>query len=242
MKNVCLAVLLILLFACNQSPKINQGIPVDTTSVADDRLTDTTKIMVASLPMKFDSTDVTIFAVSLVELESRRGYVKDEYGSSYSSGSGATFYSSGDYIDGNFINLIFRDNQGLERKLTDMKATFDQAKFLRELFQTTGAGYILYYIYDRDTNGDKAYNYNDLRALYISKLNGTGFTKLSEELHDFHDDVFIKEDMKYYFRTLEDRNKDGLLNSKDIFHHYVVSFDKNGYTLSEYDPLSVFKK
>lgn len=241
LKKVCILLLLIFLFACTGAPKINQDTPIDTTSVADDRLSDTTKILVASLPMRFDSTNVTLFAVSFVQLDPGRGYVKSEYGS-YSSGSGVSLYSTNDYIDGNFVNLIFRDNQGLERKLTNIKATFDRAIFLRELFKETGIGYIIYYVYDRDTNGDKVYNNNDLRALYISKLDGTGFTKLSEELHDFHDDVFIKDELKYYFRTLEDRNKDGLLTRKDIFHHYVLSFSKDGYTLTEYDPLAIFKK
>lgn len=242
MKNIFIVILVTTLFACGREPKINQEIEIDTTSVADDRLSDTTKTLVASLPMKFDSTDVTLFAVSLVELPSRRGYIKDEYGSSYSRSSGVSIYASENYIDGSFVNLIFKDKSGLERKLTEIKATFDQAKFLRDVFRETGSGYILYYVYDRDTNGDTEYDYQDLRALYISKLDGTGFTKLSEELHDFHDDVFIKDDMKYYFRTLEDRNKDGQLNSKDIFHHYVVNFDKDGYTLDEYDPLKIFKK
>lgn len=229
------------LSGCNKKPTINPEIAIDTTAAVDDRFSDTTKALVASLPIKFDSTDVTLFAVSFVELESNRGLIKSEYGSSYSSGS--SFFSSGnDYVDGSFVNLIFQLKNGETRKLTEMKANFDQVNFLREVYKKTGVGYLIYFVYDRDTNGDREYDSQDLRALYISKLDGSDFKKISQELHDFHDYEFIEDEMRWYFRTLEDRDNDGMLTKQDTFHHYYISFTFNGYTVTEFNPLEIFEK
>lgn len=234
-------ILFFVFFGCNQKPTINPEINIDTTAIVDDRLSDTTKTLVASLPIKFDSTDVTLFAVSFVELESNRGYIKSEYGSSYSGGN-ISFSLGNDYVDGSFVNLIFKLKDGQTRKLTEMKANFDQVSFLREVFKKTGAGYLIYFIYDRDTNGDREYDSQDLRALYISKLDGSDFKKISQELHDFHDYEFIEDEMRWYFRTLEDRDNDGMLTTRDTFHHYYISFTGNGYYVTEYNPLEIFGK
>ncbi len=234
-------ILFFVFFGCNQKPTINPEINIDTTATVDDRLSDTTKTLVASLPIKFDSTDVTLFAVSFVELESNRGYIKSEYGSSYSGGN-ISFSLGNDYVDGSFVNLIFKLKDGQTRKLTEMKANFDQVSFLRKVFKKTGAGYLIYFIYDRDTNGDREYDSQDLRALYISKLDGSDFKKISQELHDFHDYEFIEDEMRWYFRTLEDRDNDGMLTTRDTFHHYYISFTGNGYSVTEYNPLEIFGK
>ena len=234
-------VLIVLMLSCEKKPKIDHTIQIDTTSVVDDRISDTTKVLVANLPARFDSTDVLIFTVGLVSLEpERRALIKGDYGSS-SSGSNISYaYFSQDNINGNFINLIFKDKNGDERKLTDKKVIIDDVQFLRHLFKKTGKAYLLYQIYDRDSNGDKELNYNDLKALYIGNLDGTSFTKLSRELHDLHDYNFIKEENRVYFRTLEDRDNDGELTSKDKFHYYFISFVGGTLQVVEYNPLSVF--
>lgn len=232
------ALSLVLFIAC-QKPKINPDIVIDTTSVVDDRLTDTTKVLVASLPTKFDSTEVLLFTVGLVDLSPERGtIIKSEY---YSSGpnSGSVYYH-GDEISGNFINLIFKIKNGEERKLTDRKMAINQAIFLRDIYKETGNMYLLYFIYDRDTNGDGNLDYQDLEALYLSRLDGTEFTKISRELHDFNDYTFVKDECRIYFRTLEDRNNDGLLTKRDVFHHYYIAFTEKGYSVTEHDPLKIF--
>jgi hypothetical protein len=63
---VIVIVAAILFCSCGQERgKINHE-AVDTTSVVDDRIKDTTKILVSELPVKFDSTDVLLFAIGLV--------------------------------------------------------------------------------------------------------------------------------------------------------------------------------
>lgn len=212
----------ILLISCGQKPKIDYENKIDTTSVLDDSIKDTTKIMVSELPVKFDSTDVLMFAVGLVDLQERGGYIKT--GSDYSTSDIASSYFNKDHLIGNFINLVFRDKSGDERKLTDKKIKVRNVNFLREIFNKTKTGYILYSISDRDTNGDKELSHADLEALYISKIDGRDFRKISKELHEFYDYNLIKGENKVYFRTLEDINKDGELNNKDKFHYYYIDF------------------
>jgi hypothetical protein len=186
----------ILFFSCEQEkPKINHE-AVDTTSVVDDRIKDTTKILVSELPIKFDSTDVILFAIGLVDLQERGGYSKISSG--YYGGPDITSgYFSSDNLVGNFINIVFQDKSGNERKLTDKKIKIRSVDFLREIFKKTKTGYLLYSISDRDSNGDKELDHADLEALYIGKINGTEFKKISKELHEFYDYNLIKGENKF---------------------------------------------
>ena len=230
----------ILFFSCGQRPKIDYENKIDTTSVIDDRIKDTTKILVSELPVKFDSTDVLIFAIGLVNLQERGGYSK--IGSdSYSSNGGSSSYFNQNNFHGNFINLVFRNKDGDERKLTDNKIRIRSVTFLEEIFKKTRRGYLLYSISDRDTNGDKELDHSDLEAFYLSKIDGTDFKKISRELHEFYDYSLIKGENRVYFRTLEDKNKDGELNNKDKFHYYNIDFSLDNYVVAEYNPVKIFE-
>ena len=242
MRQLVISVVIIISFAsCGQQPTIDYDEKLDTTSVVDDRLKDTTKILVSELPIRFDSTDILIFAIGLVDLQERGGY--DKIGSgSYSSSEDSSSYFSQDYLSGNFINLVFQDKEGKERKLTDKKVVIRNANFLRGIFKKTKSGYLLYSVNDRDSNGDKELSHSDLEALYISRIDGTDFKKISKELHEFYDYNLIKGEKRLYFRTLEDKNKDGELNNKDQFHYYYIDFSAHGYVVTEYDPVKIFEQ
>ncbi len=230
----------IFLCSCGQEkPRINHDV-ADTTSVVDDRIKDTTKILVSELPVKFDSTDVLLFAIGLVDLKKRGGYSKIVSGS-YGSSEIASAYFNRDNLVGNFINIVFQDKSGNETKLTDKKLMIRSVHFLRDIFKRTKTGYVLYSISDRDSNGDKKLNHSDLEALYISKIDGSGFKKLTKELHEFYDWSLIKGENRIYFRTLEDQNKDGELNNKDKFHYYFIEFSGDKYSLTEYNPVKIFE-
>jgi hypothetical protein len=154
MRELATCIVLLTLFAsCGQQPKIDYKEKIDTTSVVDDRVKDTTKILVSELPIKFDSTDILIFAIGLVDLQERGGYSKIGSGS-YGNSDIASSYFNQDYLIGNFINLVFQDKGRNERKLTDKKILIRNVNFLREIFSKTKAGYLLYSISDRDSNGD----------------------------------------------------------------------------------------
>jgi len=233
--------LVTLFVSCGQDkPTIDYNKSMDTTSMVDDIPGDTTKMIVSELPVKFDSTDVLLFPIGLVNLQERGGYSK--MGSdSYSSADIASSYFGNDDLTGNFINIIFQDKGGNERKLTDKKVKIRSVNFLRNVFDKTKTGYLLYSVSDRDSNGDKELNYSDLEALYISKVDGSDFKKLSRELHEFYDWNWIKGESRIYFRTLEDKNKDGELNNQDQFHYYHIDFSGDSYAVTEYNPVKAFE-
>jgi hypothetical protein len=217
---------------------IDYNEPMDTTSVIDDRIKDSTKILVSELPVKFDSTDILLFAIGLVDFQERGGYSKI---GSYSNSDLSLGYRESDVLTGNFINIVFQDKQGSERKLTDRKIKIRNVTFLRDVFKNTKREYLLYSISDRDSNGDKELDQSDLEALYVSKMDGTEFKKLTKELHEFYDWSLIRGENRVYFRTLEDKNKDGDLNNTDKFHYYFIDFSGDKYVVLEYDPVKVFQ-
>jgi hypothetical protein len=108
MTRLLIVILTTILFcSCgHERQKINHE-AVDTTSVVDDRVKDTTKILVAELPVKFDSTDILLFAVGLVDLQERGGYSRIRSGP-YGSSDVSLNYFNGDNLVGNFINIVFR--------------------------------------------------------------------------------------------------------------------------------------
>lgn len=231
-----------LLFAsCGQDkPKIDYNETIDTTSLVDDRMKDSTKILVSELPVKFDSTEILLFAIGLVDLQERGGYGKMGSGS-YSDSDISSSYFNRDNLGGNFINIVFQETNGKERKLTDKKIRIRSVNFLRDIFKKTKSSYLLYLIFDRDSNGDKELTHADLEALYISKADGSDFKKLTKELHEFYDWSLLTGENKVYFRTLEDKNNDGELTNKDKFHYYIINFSGDNYSLTEYNPIKIFE-
>lgn len=230
----------VLLSSCEQKPKINYRSEIDTTAVIENKIKDTTKVLVSELPVKFDSTDILIYAIGLIDLEERGGYSKYASGS-YSNTEIALSYFNRDYLSGDLINLVFHEKNGNERKLTDKKIQIRRVIFLREIYKKTKQGYLLYSMTDRDTNGDKEIDNSDIEALYISRIDGTRFKKITNELHEFYDYCLVNGENKVYFRTLEDKNKDGKLNNKDKFHYYFIEFTTDTYNVKEYNPLKIFE-
>lgn len=231
---------LILIFSCTEQPRINYDKMNDTTATHHNVSMDTTTMLVAGLPQKFDSIDVLLFPVVAVDLADEGGYGKFRSGS-YSDAGIASGYFSQNELSGNFANIVFRDKSGEERKLTDKNIRIAKVTFLNEIFSKTKKAYLLYVVYDSDTNGDNALSRSDLEALYISKTDGTDFKKLSGELRQFYDYNVIEDTKRVYFRTLEDVNKDGMLNNTDKFHYYYIDFSSQDYTLTEFNPLKILQ-
>lgn len=233
---------LVLTFACSEkAPKINYENQIDTAATFVNILEDTTKILVSELPVRFDSTEVLIYAIGLVDLQERGGYSKLGSGS-YSSSDISVSYFGSDNLSGQFINLVFEDRNGKRTPLTNHKMTINRVLFLRGIYNHTKQQYLMYSLYDRDTNGDRKIDRQDLESLYLSNIDGTEFKKITDELHEFYDHRTMINDNKLYFRTLEDINKDGKLNNQDKFHYYLIEFLEYGYKISEYDPIEAFSK
>jgi hypothetical protein len=234
-------VAVLLLLSCGQNEsKPDQGETIDTTALTDGKLKDSSKLLVSELPVKFAATDIRIFPVGLVDLEERGGYIQQGAGS-YGGTDIPSAYFNNDKLSGNFVNLLFQDAEGKERKLTDKNIQIRSVSFLRRIFEKTKASYLLYSITDRDSNGDKQLNQQDTKALYISRVDGSGFKKLTQDLHELYDWGSVSGDNRIYFRTLEDRKKDSEADKQRRLHYYVIGFAGDKYSVSEYDPLKLFK-
>ena len=241
-KLLVFAFLGVLTFSCSDlTPRINYENQIDTVATVINITEDTTKILVSELPVRFDSTEILMYAVGLVDLQKRGGYSKFGSGS-YSSSDISSSYLNKDNLSGHFINLVFEDKNGNLTPLTNHKLTINKVLFLRGIYNKTKQQILMYSLYDRDTNGDGKMNSQDLESLYLSNIDGTNFKKISKELHEFYDHEMLKNDNKIYFRTLEDINKDGKLNNQDKFHYYVIEFLEDTYEITEYNPIDVFKK
>jgi hypothetical protein len=126
--------------------------------------------------------------------------------------------------------------------LTKNVISITSTQFLREIYKKTHLQYMLYSVIDRDLNKDGRMDYLDITSLYISNLDGTVFTKLTGQYHNYVDGKLIIQELKYYYRTIEDINKDGIFNKVDKYHYYYIDFACNPYKIVEYFPLKLITK
>jgi len=230
-----------LLLSCGQdNRKIDNNKRTDTASAKDDKAGDPTKHLVSELPVKFGGTDVRIFAIRNADPKERDGYSGMGSGS-YGNPESASSHFGSDILAGNFINLLFQDKNGKERKLTDKGIRISRVTFLREIFNKTKTGYLLYSVVDNESKADKKSDQSDLEALYISNIDGSGFRKLTNESHDLYDWNILKGENRIYYRTLEDSNKDGKLDGEDNFHYYFADFAGGKYFITEHSPVKIFE-
>lgn len=238
-----LPLLLSVLMSCrpDDKPRINYAAKTDSAMIPADFVLDSSVNLVASLPIRFDKTEILLTTIGVIDLEQR-----DPYSGSYvykggqMSGMGETQLN--DYLNSTLIaNIVFQGTASDERLLTDKKVCITGVAFLRPIFENLNQQYLLYYVADHDSNGDGQLNNGDILSLYISALDGTGFKKITQDLHQASDFKVVAEQNRVYFRTIEDRNKDGKFNNKDRFYYYTIDFSETGYEVAAYNPLRLLE-
>jgi hypothetical protein len=227
--------LFFLIVSCGRgSKKIDYEHPADNDTLAMKTLVeDSTKVLVSDLPVHYDSTGYIIHPIGLLDLEERTG------SSLIKSGSG---YDYDDYsYSGNLTNLVFENILTREQRILTKKALFIRNfRYLKEVNKKTGKQKIMYTVIDRDSNNDKKLDYNDLESLYLGNLDGTGFVKISKDREEYSEGKMITDELKYYFRTLEDINRDGKYDWRhDKFHYYCLDFLADPVKVTEYNPLQL---
>lgn len=244
-----LAILVALFTACNQERQTNRVIYDETKSdtlTMNNVLEDTTKVLVAGMPVYLDSTDVLIHPIGWVNMYSvnydfrmKSSLTKKVEDSGYSFRAQT---NNLDYLSGEMVNLIFEDlPTGTQRILTDKVMIIISAKYLKDVAKKIDKHYMLYSARDKDYNRDGKLDYQDMTAYYMSNLDGTNFTKITQDYHYFDTSELLLKNSKYYFRTLEDVNKDGIFNKKDKYHYYYIDLKKGDFTPIEYFPLELMK-
>ena len=192
---------------------------------------DTSKILVAGLPIYFDSTDCLIHPIELVslkEIESKGFFKIGSYSDRKSSNNGVSIVNSrDDEFSGDFTNLIFENlNTRNQKLLTPKVININHVQYLKELSKIIKRKYLLYSVIDKDLNRDGFLNSLDIESLYISSIDGNDFTKITDEYHEYNGGELILKDLKYFFSTTEDTNKDGSFDKYDKFHYYFIDFAK----------------
>ena len=233
--------LLLLILSCGSDPKPTVVYPTDSTKVEDDQklVTDTTLVLAGELPIFFDSTDYLLFPIGPIRVYSR-GDSKIYFGSGSSGDkSFAIGYLSGTTFTGNLDNVMLQHLDSVDfRPFTEQKLKMRSFKFLESIRKKTGSQIVLLEVTDRDTNGDGKLTDRDVEALYLSRLDGTSFTKVSIDFHELLDWKVLTVNRRLYFRTLEDTDKNGEFNRKDKIHYYFVKLDQPEFKAIEYNPLN----
>ncbi|MFY7728388.1 MAG: hypothetical protein ACOVRN_02605 [Flavobacterium sp.] len=218
-----------------QKPKVKYTTAAKKTAAP--KRVDSTQIKVADLPVLMDGTQYLIHPVGDIRIydDSSR-----EYGSSRTNSS--VSYAISNYnryeITGYFENLKFQhvDSTAL-RPLTMEKIQIQTVTYLNTTAQRTKKQLLLYTLVDNDTNQDGKVDANDIKAFYISNINGTGFKKLSGDMQELLDWSLIDAQNRIYFRTLEDINKNGAFDKNDAVHYHFVNLASANFNVTDYEPV-----
>lgn len=235
---ILLAISLTTVVSCTketETPKVIYENERKTAEVNYQKI-DSTEIKIADLPIKFSGTNYLLHPIGNVRIyntgsSSRSGSSKVNSQISYKISN----YSTPE-ITGFITNVMFQHKDSLDLKpLTANRMEILSINYLDELALKTNNQYLVYTLVDVDTNKDGRYDDNDIKTLYISKINGTKFTKLTPDLHELLDWQVI--DQKLYFRSIEDINKNGEFDSKDAVHYSYINLIKEDWKPETYNPL-----
>src|SRR6478736_2824155 len=193
--------------------------------------TDSSKIAIADLPIQMQGTKYMIHPIG--DYRVYDGNSKMSYGSSNADkGSFSVSNYNRFELTGFLQNLKFQhiDSTAI-RPLTNKPVLIETATFLNTIAEKTKQQFLVYTLVDQDTNQDGALNSNDIKSLYISKIDGSHFMKLSADFQELIDWNLIESKNRLYFRTIEDTNKNGQFDKDDVVHYNFVDLLSKQWTV-----------
>lgn len=198
---------------------------------------DSTKVEIADLPVQMEGTNYLIHPVGDLRIYERGA--KSRYGSSAVNDVSFTISNLGQYeITGFLQNLKFQkiDSDSI-RPLTDKPILIETATYLKTVSDRIKKQIMVYTMVDADTNKDGKLDTNDINTLYLSAISGDDFTKVSTDLEELIDWNLIESSNRLYFRTIEDTNKNGQFDQKDVVHYNYIDLNKNDWKVIRYSPI-----
>ena len=198
---------------------------------------DSTQIQIADLPLQMEGTDYLIHPVA--DLSIREKGMKSRYGSFSVSDLSFTISNYGEFeITGFLQNLKFQkvDSESI-RKLTDKPVLIQTATYLKSVADKTNNQIMVYTMVDMDTNKDGKLDTSDIKALYLSEISGENFTKISSDFQELIDWKLISSNNRLYYRTVEDTNKNGEFDKKDVVNYYYIDLSKKEWKIIGYEPV-----
>jgi hypothetical protein len=197
---------------------------------------DSTFIEIADLPIEIDSTDYLIHPVGYFKVEDSRG--SSIYKSSGWRNQGFSVSNYNGYkLTGNLTNVLFQHKNSTDIiPLTKYFLKIESMTFLKKVADNIKKQYLVYEIKDKDTNLDGDLDYKDVTSLYVSKIDGSQFVKLSRENNELLNWKVVESNNFLYFRTVEDKNKDGAFDNRDTIHYNFINLNAEDLKVVEYKP------
>ncbi|WP_269223594.1 MULTISPECIES: hypothetical protein [Flavobacterium] len=198
---------------------------------------DSTQIKIADLPIQMQGTDYLIHPVGDLSVYEKGS--KNKYGSSSVNDLSFTISNASEYeITGYLQNLKFQKiGSDSIRALTDEPILIQTATYLKTVSDKINKQIMVYTMCDMDTNKDGKLDVSDITTLYLSKISGGKLTKVSADFQELIDWNLIESQNRLYFRTVEDTNKNGKFDSKDVLHYNYIDLAKNDWKVETYNPI-----
>lgn len=227
---------LLLNVSCKNEKETPKVIYEEPKTEIEPKKIDTSSIKIADLPINMEGTNYLIYPVGDIRLY-------DDYSKVYgSSKTNQTSYAISNYnrfeLTGYFDNLKFQHKDSTSiYALTDQKVQIQTVTYLNSFADKSKKKILVYTLVDSDTNKDGKINQNDIKSLYISNVDGSRFTKISEPLQELIDWNVIEIQDRLYLRCIEDINKNGAFDKNDKVHYHYVNLLEEEWKIQEYMPI-----
>ncbi|MGG7035500.1 MAG: hypothetical protein ACI7YS_09955 [Flavobacterium sp.] len=192
---------------------------------------------IADLPLQIQGTKYLIHPVGNYRVY--EGNSKMSYGSSNADkGSFVVSNYNRFELTGFLQNIKFQHiDSSSVKPLTSNPVLIETMTFLNTIADKSKLQLLVYTLADQDTNKDGEVNSNDIKTLYISKIDGSSLMKLSADFQEVIDWNLIESKNRLYFRTIEDTNKNGQFDKDDFIHYNFVDLLNKEWTVMNYDPI-----
>ncbi len=199
---------------------------------------DTATIATADLPIQMQGTNYLLFPLG--DLNVSDGNAKPNYDAT--SGVNETSFKISNYseneITGYLRNIKFQEmGSDSIKALTDKIILIQTATYLKTVAEKTKQQILVYTLADMDTNKDGKLDANDIKSLYLSEISGSRFTKMSVDFQELVDWNLIESKSRLYFRTIEDTNKNGAFDKKDVLQYHFIDLTTREWKVSDYNPV-----
>jgi hypothetical protein len=235
---VYIGISLLLLASCKKEEIEKPKVIYDVSKVGRELTkADSTQIKIADLPIQMQGTSYLIHPVG--DLSVYEKGTKNRYGSSSVNDLSFTISNASEYeITGYLQNLKFQKiGSDSIKALTDKPVLIQTATYLKTVSDKINKQIMVYTMMDMDTNKDGKLDVSDITTLYLSKISGDKFTKVSVDFQELIDWSLIESQNRLYFRTVEDTNKNGKFDSKDVVHYNYIDLADKDWKVESYNPI-----
>ncbi|MTG97741.1 MULTISPECIES: hypothetical protein [Myroides] len=239
--NILIVLLAVIVSACKQEENSKANFPNDTSGVLSKEVDSQEEeikhndMRVVDLPIVMGEANYLMFPVGEVRVygsSSKFGSKSNNNSYSYTVSNFSPYELTG-FLD----NIMFQHKDSLEvRPLTDKKLKIHSATYLKSIADKYKKHFLLYKVFDEQVVINPK---TPAKLLYISEANGRKFKNVIQPNNELLDWTVIDAQHRLYFRTIEDINKDGILDIEDTVNYYYINLLDPNLEIKTHDPLEV---